>query len=493
MERISNDLKVNMIAMDETGGITQKLENDSSRQNAMEIRYDMQLDSWRDILADRINERLSPESQADMETYVRCRFNPFKAINEEVSDLYTDEPTREFTGPNADYFQELYDTIDVNTLMEIVNIFVNSVNEILLYVQQRDDGAIDIEFLTPHAVTVFCDSLNPTIPVKVYIKRRWDPDKSYTPENRYWIVWTAESHYILNGAGEVMPIEGNEQMLNPWGVLPFIFIHRRRPIDGFWNNTTGNSLFEFTISYGICDVMNNFTKFWSGFKQVAAFGDRVDIPTGMLMRPDVVFKVEGDGVTVQTLDFQVDLDKLAKDMENQIATISQEYGIDLGSTKFSEKESGRAIYIRNTKLQKIRKKQEKVLLAAEMQLFDLIKRITAIIAGKKPESDTTEMTLRYAEMKAYVEPKEELDIQEQEMKLNLADMVEVFMKRNTAYKDDYEAAKERLIEIHQSNNEFRQMQDSRINEELNRIDEEEKEEGQEKEKEKQLKNLEKEV
>jgi hypothetical protein len=478
MEGMSPDLKANTTSRDETGGIIQQLEDDSTRQDAMEVRYDMQLESWQDILVKRINERLSDDSKTKMETYIRTRFCPFKSINEEVADLYTDDPTREFEGPSMEFFQETYERIDIDTLMELANIFLNAVNEVLLYVKRVDDNQIDVDFLPPHVVTVLCDSDNPTIPVAVYIKRRWDASEDYTPSNRYWMVWTNSLHYILNGNGSRSPIEGNEGMLNPWGELPFVFLHRKRPIDGFWNNSTGNSLFEFTISYGICDVMNNFTKFWSGFKQVAAFGDRVVIPSGMLLSPDVAMTVEGDSVSVTTLDFQINLDQLSKDMQTQIAAISQEYGIDMGNYSMSEKESGRAIYIRNTKLQKIRKKQEKVLRAGEIRLFELTKGINAILNGKQPESDTTEMNLNYAEMKAYVEPKEELDIQAQEIELDLADKVEVFMERNPGFKD-YNEAKKRLIEIHKSNNEFEQIPDASITEELNREGEKENEENTE--------------
>lgn len=38
------------------------------------------------------------------------------------------------------------------------------------------------------------------------------------------IVWTDTEHYLMNGKGEIIPMEGNEGNVNPYGILPFVYI-----------------------------------------------------------------------------------------------------------------------------------------------------------------------------------------------------------------------------------------------------------------------------
>lgn len=487
MDNLSADLKANTSYKDESGGILKILEDDSGRQDAMETRRDMLLENWRDLLIERINERLSDESKTKFRTYIRTRYNPWKSVIKEISNIYTQEPTRNFSGPNADFFVELYTKIDINSMMKTVNMYMNAMNETLLHVVYDKWRKIGVNILTPNILTVLCDRDSPTVPMEVYIKKRRNPNKDYSPSNRYWNTWTNDYHYNILGTGESVPISGNEGLVNPWGFLPFVVIHKEFPVDGFWNNTSGDTLFEFCISHGIDDTFDGFTKTWNSFKSVGATGNDIKIASGLLLSPDAVFKVEGEDVSLQILDFQVDLKQLREYREASLEMLAKEFGIDIGNYGLSDKLSGRALKIKNKKLTEIREEQEKVLMKAEFDLFEMIKKINAITNGKNPESDTTEMELQYAEVKEFVEPIDELEIHEKEIEMNLADVVEVFMQRNPQYAGNYEEAKKKLIEIYKSNNEFRQLIDSVMMDELNREDGDEEEKKIQKEVEKKEK------
>jgi len=45
--------------------------------------------------------------------------------------------------------------------------------------------------------------------------------------------WSKDFHYLVSGHGEIQPVEGNEEMINPYGVIPVTFAHRH-PLTTEW-------------------------------------------------------------------------------------------------------------------------------------------------------------------------------------------------------------------------------------------------------------------
>ena len=51
-----------------------------------------------------------------------------------------------------------------------------------------------------------------------------------------YVYWSDTEHYMFDYNGKIMHMEGNEDGVNPYGILPFVFLHNDS-IDNFW--TTG--------------------------------------------------------------------------------------------------------------------------------------------------------------------------------------------------------------------------------------------------------------
>lgn len=441
--------------------------DEEARQAYMEARLLMYRDNWRQDLISRVNKRLCDETQAKMIHYLYPRFNPYQSIIIEISDICTDPPTRTFSvkGTAAEDLKNLYDRLQIDQKMEVINRYLHVVNDPMFYVHLREvDGEFlaQVDILTPNVVSIFTRDDDPTVPVKVMIKMRKDSSKGFTPDNRYWVVWTADEHYILDSDYTVKSVEGNEEMKNPWGRLPFVFLHKYFPDDRFWAESEGDCLYEFCIAHAISDCMDQFSRFFSGFKQGVVTGNNVTIPPGIKMSPDVMLKVEGDSVNFQAIDWQIDLAALNEDKKNNLELISQEYGIDASQYSGGQRESGVALHIRNSKLSKVRKMQQKILLQAERELFELLK----IVAGI-PEGVT--MDIAYVEPKPYADPQAELEVQAKEIEIGLASMVDIFMKRNPDYKGSPEEALKRLLEIQEENNKIKEAQDSSLMKSLNPV------------------------
>jgi len=62
-------------------------------------------------------------------------------------------------------------------------------------------------------------------------------------ETKY-VYWTNEDHFVFDYSGKIIsPADNNEQGVNPYGVLPFVFLHND-PIDDFWTTGEGHDIAE---------------------------------------------------------------------------------------------------------------------------------------------------------------------------------------------------------------------------------------------------------
>ena len=54
-------------------------------------------------------------------------------------------------------------------------------------------------------------------------------------EDMEWAVWTDQHHFKLSHAGQIFsPSEGNDELVNPYGVLPVLFAHRGAAGSSWW-------------------------------------------------------------------------------------------------------------------------------------------------------------------------------------------------------------------------------------------------------------------
>ena len=53
-------------------------------------------------------------------------------------------------------------------------------------------------------------------------------------DDQLWAVWTQANHFLCTRNGEVIPIVGNEELENPYGVLPVVWSHLMADTAGWW-------------------------------------------------------------------------------------------------------------------------------------------------------------------------------------------------------------------------------------------------------------------
>lgn len=445
--------------------VKEQINREDARMNAADNRIHMLDDDYLHLVKNKLEGLISKESWKKMEQYVGITINIFTDIIDQISDIYLDDPVRDFSingkteGKKIKEMGEIYDSIKVNQIMGRVNTYINAVNDVFLHPVIRN-GKLELDILTPNVVRVITAADNPSEILAILVMRTVQ-EGDYTFRND-WVVWTKTEHYVLSKDGEVIPIVGNEEMVNPYGILPFVIVHKKKSDGGFWDETSGDDLFQSTILANVKQAFIDFYFVWNSFKQISISTDDV-LPSGIIISPDKVLQIP-EQATANILDFQLKFEALDKTLDAAMSKVSKRYGIDKESFGGAKELSGRALKIKNQKLEKIRKKQIKIFRDAEKDLLFVIATILNIEGFG--DYIKMEVDVLFTEPEVFIEPKEELDIQAREIELNLKSAANVYMARNKNIKTKEEAM-EHLKEIIKDNNELKELSDESINNILN--------------------------
>jgi hypothetical protein len=433
---------------------------ETSRQKEALYRLKMLDDNFEEQVQDELKKYVSEDTWKELKEKVNTTVNVFKSVISDISMLYVNPPTRTFEpGKEKDkkseqmieVFEEMYKEMRVDEKLQLTNQYLNAMNDVILQVVFRK-GKINLDILTPNVVSIVQDEEDLTQPVFVGVKRIYMDDYwkwEERVENRdHWVCWSENEHFRLKSTGEIEQINENDE--NPYKRLPFVFGHRKIPVGRFWDETSGRDLYKCTLIAACLLTLIDYNFTWHNFKQ-GWIRSRDELPKGFGRAPDRMIVLKGETDEAGTLDFQIAIKQLYEALREYITSVVQNYGVDWNSMTLRVKEvSGRALMVKNSKLERLWKNQVSNFQTIEKEIFDLIKHFYEIHFG--PEVDLN-LKVKFTQMETYKDEKSELEVLKQEIGLNLKDYVMAFMERYKGYKN-YEEAKEKVLKIIETNNEI---------------------------------------
>jgi len=153
-------------------------------------------------------------------------------VNDEIDDRQTSLLNEIMQ--TGRWFESLQQASRFEKIVNTVNLHLRPVN-----------GTALLEAITPDETVVFQDPMNPSKPFAVMYRlsqlQLFDTphEEGVTPE--LWAFWTAEQHFMavvesgLLDFDAMMPPADNPEMVNPYGVLPFVKVQNERPGNGeYW-------------------------------------------------------------------------------------------------------------------------------------------------------------------------------------------------------------------------------------------------------------------
>ena len=426
-----------------------KAREENRRRHAYD-RIRMLNDDYVDLVEARLNKQVSAETSKRLNEFVNIGQNIFKAIMTRLSRIYRNAPVRMFEAPEGgqvadpvlEEIDALYQQAQVDRKMKTVNLYLNAVNEVLIQPVVRD-GRLTLDVLTPDMIRVYTDKYDPTKMTELWVaKERWD-EKS-REVMKYWVVWTETEHYWLiekeQGrvtAGITQPIyekqaiDGNEEMVNPYGVIPVVELHRYANEDTFFNETSGSDLYDANLIIACRNTLLDYAATWQSFKQLVMNNVDEAPKPGLTIGPDALMWAQG-AASISALDLHANFDAIRGDLEGLVAAVGRNYGISLDSFNAPSQQSGRALVVMNQTLLDSLADQVDIFRAAEVALWELIK----IICRVEGLGDyTAELNIRFFD-NSHENSKEAFELDQLKMAAGVLSPGEFYQRYNFGVSDE---------------------------------------------------------
>ena len=402
---------------------SQRIESDTNRLKKFALRYQMYNDNYRDQVISKLGQIYRAFAQLKLDVQINDNNNIYKQVVNSISNVYSFGVEREFENEDI---QELYNDLRIDKTMAQANRYMNAFNDVIVQVSwdfNKEQPKIMLRL--PHQTEVGY-SQGEVESVAYFVEMTGKDNKV-----ERWAYWTDEEHYYIdkeNGNEKIVPVEDNEEMENPFGVLPFIFLHNGWRDETFWDSYTGDDLTGGTIDMAVhLTFLNHIIKTQS-FKQLVGKGDNIGELLGQVLDPLSILTLTGQNTEIDVLDLQSNyeqLNRVAQDLANGIAT---NYGISPNQFRMTaQASSGFALQMENLKLDRFTVEQQQDFKVYEKELFAMLKVVSEYYGSPLGEGG---MMIDFAEPSYPASQSEQLEIDTKAIDLGLTSPHKILMRNN---------------------------------------------------------------
>jgi hypothetical protein len=353
--------------------------------------------------------------------------NIYKTIITKISRVYSFGVQREFTDDNT---AMLYEDMQINKIMKEANFFCNAFNDILIQVGWNyKENKPRLIFRYPHKTEVVLDEYDQPKEVEYFVE-------SINETKEKWAFWSESEHYYKIYDGEEYRIEypaDNEEGVNPYGVLPFIFIQNGFRDGKFFDEYTGQDLVSITLDNAVYSTFKNYLLKWQSFKQLIVTGDNIGAFSGQILDPSTALTASGTDVKVDILDLQSDLSQLDTTIQNAANNVAINYNISPSQFRMTgQVSSGFALKMENKALDEFTLEQQHDFKRYEQELFNML----ALVIEKESGTNIGEMTVRINEPTYDESPSAEIDTYTKKIDLGLTSVTEAIAMERGITKEE---------------------------------------------------------
>lgn len=383
-----------------------KRQDEEDRQNAANVRLAIYHDAWRDVLDGALRELFVPANYANIRMSANTSQNLTKKVVNELAMVYKRPASRSLRDANGEQLSvPAFDNLDYDGLMDLVNKYTILLNDVGVLVSwDGDRQQVRLSLLTPANTSVFQRDGWPE-DISGFMYRVDEIDSPMSDKPHYYVYWDDEQHYVVDGDGnrrDPSPDGSNPDMVNPYGVMPVVWVHKALRPGMFWDPDDGSDIIDGTLKNGIKRTLKDYAFKMQSFKQPWIRNPAGQIPAEIAMDPAKVWLLgpEGDvGYMDMTADFAAIDAAIANDIDGMLSA----YGISSASFAAQEAESGVALEIKNRTLRELREKQIDIFRKAEGELFEIIRTVNNTWNAEQiPEA--AQFSVDFAEPEVYTGP-----------------------------------------------------------------------------------------
>ena len=398
------------------------INSNGSRLAKFQRRYEMYNDNYNDQVVSKLGQIYRAFAQLKLDVQINDNNNIYKQVVNAVSNVYSFGVDRTFESDDA---KELYNDLRINKVMAQANRYMNAFNDVLVQVSwdsKKEQPKVMLRL--PHLTEVGYNQ-GEVEWVAYFVEMTGKDDKT-----ERWAYWSDTEHYYIdktNGKEKIVAVEDNDEMVNPFGVLPFVYLHNGWRDESFWDKYTGDDLTGGTIDMAVhLTFLNHIIKTQS-FKQLVGKGDNVGELLGQVLDPLSILTLTGQNTEISVLDLQSNyeqLHKVAQDLANNLAIA---YGVSPSQFRMtSQASSGFALQMENLKLDRFTLEQQSDFKVYEQELYELIVQVSDYYG----QTVVGDMSVDFVEPNYPASEQEQLTIDQQSIDLGLSSPHKVLMRNN---------------------------------------------------------------
>lgn len=218
--------------------------------NSSRSRKD-QADKWLAFYQDQQSDetlKLIRQKWSKPESFRVFQVNAVKKVINKRANLYRIAPRRIFTGIDQANAENVYRAANVDIVLKRLSRLTKLLKATMLQVSFQD-GQISLSAITPSILDVYYQN-DPQRIQSVIVTHRAAKVQDVT-----YSEWSANEYFRRDYRGNLIPLEGNQGNINPYGILPFIPLWDSLPDDQFFIQG-GNDLIESqeAINVALCNL-----------------------------------------------------------------------------------------------------------------------------------------------------------------------------------------------------------------------------------------------
>ena len=256
------------------------------------------------------------------------------------------------------------------------------------------------------------------------------------------VYWDKDNTFTYDENGRIYTDEDNPDMINPYGVLPFVECWREgRPESSYMDTDASSDLIQTNTMINVAETNKNANIMFQSFGYIYVNGSQIE-KDSMEVGADKISFLGIDG-TMNIVTPPNTVDSITTSITTAYKMLAQNYHIDISFVEGTTAQSGVALKLRNQELQDERISDVVKWREVEKEIFELEKLMIAVDMGR--DAGELEM-IDFEETTEILSDKEQRDKWEWELSKGLIDQADILMQKDADRFPDRETAEDYLFE-----------------------------------------------
>ena len=366
-----------------------------------------------------------------------ANINVTKRIIDRVSLVYMKPPTRIYSKEDTPFLFHHKD-FKLQRAERMCNLLDAVLIKPCMRYNDKNEQHIEYDIIHDYEPIFGDDPLKPE--AIVYPIASKDTVLDNTPE--LWVYWDKEHTYTFDNNGKIYTDEMNPDMINPYGVLPFVECWRDgKPESSYLDTDASSDLIQTNTLINVAETNKNANIMFQSFGYIYVNGSMIE-KDDLEVGPDKISFLGADG-TMSLVTPPNTVESITGAVSTAYKMLAQNYHIDISFVEGTTAQSGVAIKLRNQELTDNRISDVIKWREVEKQLFELERLMIAIDMGK----DAGELEkIDFEESMEVLSDDEQRAKWDWELSKGLIDEADILMQKDPDRFDTREVAQEYLQE-----------------------------------------------